>query len=354
VQLRLALVALLAVTLLIPVNMQAAHATPTSAEVQAQADEVSARLAAAEEEMITIRADYWAAVEAHDQALAGMAEAQGRIDAAQVVIQETQQRLGARANQMYRQGPLSFLEVIFGATSFEEFTNTWDLINIINQENANLIQTNKDARAEAESAHDDFTAQEKIAAEREQEADAIQTRALELIDQQQAELASLTAEVAALVQQEEEARRAAEEAAAREAAAREAANAGNNGGSGYTAPPPPSGGYSDVVSAAADRIGCPYIYGASGPDAFDCSGLTSWCYLQAGRGFIGRTDSSQYANASARWPYTAGGAEPGDVLWWPGHVAIYAGGGSYIHAPLPGQTVCYSSWNIEGSVILRF
>ncbi|MCL2528931.1 MAG: NlpC/P60 family protein [Coriobacteriia bacterium] len=347
------MVVLLTISLLIPINMQAAYGTPTSAEVQAQADEVSARLAASEAEMVIIRADYWLAVEAHDQALAGMTEAQGRIDAAQLIIQETQERLGARANQMYRQGPLSFLEVIFGASSFEEFTSTWDLINMINQENANLIQANKDARTEAQDAHDEFSAQEKIAADRQAEAAAIQARALEIIEQQQAELAGLTAEVAALVQQEEAARLAAEEAAARAAVATPGPGV-SNPPPGFTAPPPPSGGYGDVVSAAASRLGCPYVYGAAGPDAFDCSGLTSWSYMQAGRGYIGRTDSSQYANAHARWPYSSGGAAPGDVLWWPGHVAIYAGGGSYIHAPLPGQVVCYSSWNIGSAVVLRF
>ena len=346
--LRFALVVVMATTLLIPFNLQTVFAAPTSAEVQAQADEVSARIAAAEEEMVTIRANYWEAIEEHDAALAGMAEAQVRIDAAQAIIKDTQERLGARANQMYRQGPLSFLEVIFGATSFEEFTSTWDLINMINEENATLIQTNKDARAEAQEAHDEFTAQEIIAAEREAEAAAIQTRAEELILQQQAELEGLNAEVAELLAKEEEARRIAAEAAAR------AAMPAPGAPGGYTAPPAPSGGYGDVVSAAASRLGCPYVWGASGPDYFDCSGLTSWSYTQAGRGWIGRNDSAQYANASARWPYSSGGAEPGDVLWWPGHVGIYVGGGAYIHAPRTGEFISYSSWNIGSSVVLRF
>jgi len=346
--LTLALSVLMITVLLIPLNIHVAFANPTSAEVQAQADEVSAKLAASEEEMQTISADYRAAVDAHDQAVAAMNDAQARIDAAQATIDDTQARLGARANQMYREGPLSFLDVLFGATSFEEFTNSWDLINIINQDNAKLIQANKDARAEAQAAHEEYAAQEQAAADREADEADLQARAQDLINQQQAELDGLNAEVADLVAQEQAARLAAEAAAA------QAAITPADPGYDFTPPPAPTGGYGDVVSAAASRLGCPYIWGASGPDSFDCSGLTSWCYMQAGRGYIGRTDSAQYANASARWPYTDGGAEAGDVLWWPGHVAIYVGGDSYINAPVPGEVVCYSSWNIDNAIVLRF
>jgi cell wall-associated NlpC family hydrolase len=343
--------------LLLPLNVQSAYAEPTAAEKQAEADEVSARLAASETEMVQIGDDYRVATEAHDAAVAAMAEAQGRIDAAQAIITETQGRLGNRATQQYRQGPLSFLNVLFGAASFEEFLTSWDLINVINQENASLIQANKDARVEAKAAHAEYTAQEAVAAERLAETEAIKVRAEDLIAQQQAELNALSAEVAELVEKEQAARLAAEAEAAAAAAAAAAAVAQQN--QGYVAPafdppPPPSGGYGDVVSAAASRLGCPYVYGASGPDSFDCSGLTSWSYSQAGRGYIGRTDSSQYASASARFAYSSGAAEPGDVLWWPGHVAIYVGGGSFIHAPVPGQTVCYSSWNIDNATVLRF
>ena len=346
------LATLLTIALLFSLTIQTAYATPTSAEKQAEADQASVALAAAETEMLQLRDDYRLAVEAHDAAIAGMEEAQGRIAAAQLVIDDTQDRLGTRANQMYRQGPLSFLDVLFGANSFEEFTTSWDLINAINQENAELIQTNKDARSEAEAAHEEYSSQEKVAAERETEAEAVHARAEELVVAQQAILNGLEAEVAELVAAEQAARLAAEAASAEQQYTGN--NNGGGGGGGYTGAPIPSDGYGDVVAAAASRIGCPYVWAATGPDYFDCSGLTSWCYTQAGRGWIGRTDSAQYSSASARWAYTDGGAAPGDVLWWPGHVAIYAGGGSYIHAPLPGQSVCYSSWNINSATVLRF
>jgi peptidoglycan hydrolase CwlO-like protein len=157
---------LIAVSLLIPLNMQSAYAVPTSAQKQAEADQASATLAALEAEKVQMEEDYNKAVSAHSEAIAAMDEAQGRIDAAQAVISSTQDKLSVRAASMYRNGPLSFLDVLFGASSFEQFTTSWDILNNINNQNAELIQENKDARAEAKEAHEVYSNQEQVAAER--------------------------------------------------------------------------------------------------------------------------------------------------------------------------------------------
>ena len=86
-------------------------------------------------------------------------------------------------------------------------------------------------------------------------------------------------------------------------------------------------------------MGCPYVWGASGPNTFDCSGLVMWCYAQAGVS-LDHYSGSQ-AGSGAVIPVSS--AQPGDILWRPGHVAIYVGGNQYIHAPQTGDVVKVSS-----------
>jgi cell wall-associated NlpC family hydrolase len=260
---------------------------------------------------------------------------------------------------MYKSGPLSFLDVLFGAASFEDFTTRWDILNNINRENAELIAKNKEAKQDAETAHQEYSIQEQISVEKLAEAEQIKAAAEQTVVQYQAELSSLTAEVAELVQREQEAERArqaeidrlAAEAAAAAAAAPIVAGGSYTSSPGYTEPIDPPPGANAIVAAAYSQLGVPYVWADSTPGVgFDCSGLTRWCYAQAGIS-IPRTDGGQYAAANARLPVSE--ALPGDILWMPGHVGIAIGGGSYIHAPVPGQVVCIASYPLF-SYALRY
>lgn len=94
-----------------------------------------------------------------------------------------------------------------------------------------------------------------------------------------------------------------------------------------------------VVGAAYSRLGCPYVYGAEGSNTFDCSGLVKWCYAKAGKSL----PHSSSAMRSSGTVISVSSAQPGDILWRPGHVAIYVGGNQYIHAPQTGDVVKVSS-----------
>ena len=95
------------------------------------------------------------------------------------------------------------------------------------------------------------------------------------------------------------------------------------------APAQPSG--QAIVDAARSKIGAPYGWGAVGPNAFDCSGLTSWAYNQVGKS-IPRTSQAQ---ASQGTPVAYSDLQAGDIVaFYSGatHVGIYSGHGTVIHA----------------------
>jgi cell wall-associated NlpC family hydrolase len=85
-----------------------------------------------------------------------------------------------------------------------------------------------------------------------------------------------------------------------------------------------------IVAAAESQLGVPYVWGGSTPGkALDCSGLVQYCYAQAGISLPHYSEDQ--ANGGTKIPLSQ--ARPGDILWKPGHVAIYVGGNEYIHEP---------------------
>ena len=92
------------------------------------------------------------------------------------------------------------------------------------------------------------------------------------------------------------------------------------------------------------KMHIPYVWGGTSLSGFDCSGLTQYVYGHFGKK-LKRTAAAQAAQTT-RIPVSQ--AQPGDLLFWGEgggvyHVAIYVGGGSYIHAPTDGQFVKYGS-----------
>ena len=94
------------------------------------------------------------------------------------------------------------------------------------------------------------------------------------------------------------------------------------------------------------QVGKSYVFGAAGPSAFDCSGLTMMAWQQAGVSL----PHSSGAQMGSGTPVSQSELQPGDLLYFYSpisHVGLYIGGGSMIHAPQTGSTVSYSvvHWN---------
>ncbi|SEF61269.1 Cell wall-associated hydrolase, NlpC family [Actinacidiphila yanglinensis] len=109
---------------------------------------------------------------------------------------------------------------------------------------------------------------------------------------------------------------------------------------------PASSGRAAIAVAAARRmLGAPYVWGATGPGSFDCSGLMQYAYAQAGVA-LPRTSQEQM-NAGPHIPLDQ--ARPGDLVIYrsdASHVGMYVGGGQVIHAPYPGARVRYDPVNM--------
>lgn len=114
------------------------------------------------------------------------------------------------------------------------------------------------------------------------------------------------------------------------------------------------GGYVDngslggkAVAIASQYIGLPYVYGAEGPNSFDCSGLTKYVYGKLGYSLPHYTGSQW--NMGVRI-YDRNSLLPGDLVFFNtsgpvSHVGIYIGEGKFIHAPRPGKSVSIASMN---------
>lgn len=314
----------------------------TSAQKRAEAQQALEKLGTLEEQLDEASADYGEALLEQETAQAKMDEAQAKIDEANEQIANLQDQLGTRARSMYRSGSLSFIDMLLGATSFQAFSTNWGVLEDMNESDTKMVEDTKQLRSDVEDQKAVYVEQEAVAAAKAEEAKVIQQQAQALVDEMQATYEALSAEAEELLRQEEEARRLEEqrqaEARARAAAAAAAANTGNSGGStgggrgGVNNSKPQTVDGATVVARAQSCIGLPYVWGAVGPNSYDCSGLVGYCLTGTNKRHW--TTYSIYNWTQVTEPI------PGDICIRWTHTGVYIGNGQMIHAPSPGRTVC--------------
>jgi len=345
-----------------------ADAAPSN-DKQAEASAVKAELDNWQSTLDQASDDYNQALMDHDAAVAGMAESQAKIDEAEAKKASLQSHLSTRARSMYRSGSSTFLDVLLGATSFDDFITTWDTLNDLNAEDESYVAEARQAQAEAQAAHDEYARQEQTANDSLAQAEAAKAQAEATTAQYQAKLDSLDSETATLVAQQQAADLGITDDG--DGGAAVAAGGGGGGGAATTGGGSASSGSSssgsssssssrsssggssssssssgssggatydgggDVVSRAYACIGAPYEWGAVGPESYDCSGLVSYC-------ITGR-HTRAFTSASLMGYPAVSDPQPGDVCVKSGHCGIYIGGGKMIHAPQTGYTVCVTN-----------
>ena len=307
----------------------------TAAQKRAQAEQVKNQVDALNNRVEIASEKYLVAADKHAKLLRETRAAAARVAKAEKRLNQLESHLDTRANDMYRNGPLGFLDVLFGAKSFDQFARVWDVLKQLNTQDASFIGETKDARAEATAAHAELSTKEQAASRQVAVMSSNRRYVESQLSQRKHVLAGLEAEVAQLQAQE-----AAAALAAARATARSLGHGGSTASDNYPTPSIPAHG--NVVAYARSRIGCPYVWAASGPNAFDCSGLAMWCYGKVGIS-LPHSSSEQYHSGQH---VSRKDLQPGDLVFFGSpihHVGIYIGGGDMIEAPYTGARVRVAS-----------
>ena len=308
-----------------------AFAVPVSSK-RDQAIKVKAQIKALDDRVEVASEQYNEAADKHEDLLGKAAATKKELKAIRGRMGDLQGSLNSRAVGMYRSGPLSFIEVLLGASDFEEFTATWDLLTDVNRKDAEIVAELKTARAAAKVKQAELETAE-ASAKKERDKMAGRKKAIESqLAERKGMLAGLESEIAEIERSERE--RAAAAALALQAARRTSyASRGSSGGGN-----PSRAAKSEVVDIAMRYLGSPYRWAASGPNSFDCSGFTMYVYAQVGVS-LPHSSRAQYGSGER---VSRSNLQPGDLVFFGSpihHVGIYVGGGNMIHAPRTGDVV---------------
>ena len=331
----------------------------------------------------------------------------------QAELEEGQAALSDRVSVLYKQGGFNLMSVVLGVSDFEELFSRVYYANKVAEQDAALVNSVKTTKAELEEKQSALAAQEaeqkQLVSDQEAKTSEVQTKLSaqqsyyngldsELQTQLAAEAAARAAEAAAEAERAQEQENNSDGGSTTDTTTGGDTNTDANtpdastpsgGTSSPSTPNTPSGGGSDntvttpdpepepepepptdtgntdsgnapsgVVDVALAQVGKPYVWAASGPDSFDCSGLTSYAYRQMGIS-IPHSSQSQYNLVSSKGHlvYSVSALSPGDLVFWGYggsgssiyHVGMYIGGGQYVHASMPGVGVVVGTLSTGGN-----
>ncbi|GAB3592548.1 NlpC/P60 family protein [Angustibacter peucedani] len=337
-----------------------ASADPSVAQLQHQADALRARLDALAVEQDLAVERYDAANEALLQATTGQVAATTDAIDSQRAAAASADQAAARVRAIYQSGgPIGLTATVLQSASLDDALVRWHAVDdavgaiVVDDADTAQIQAASVRRHEATAAAAGRSRAVTVA--RQLAADQAAAAVTSAISRQRALVAKADDAVVALVEQQRQ--QAAGAALARAVQDAQAlglggiTDAAGHGLEGATAGsqqlpdvPAPNAVAAAAVSAAATRLGLPYVWGATGPTSFDCSGLMLWAYAQAGVP-LPRTSRAQYA-ALPHVPLDQ--LAPGDLVFYatdvsnPGtihHVGMYIGNGLSLYAPQTGSNV---------------
>ncbi|MGW3072141.1 MULTISPECIES: NlpC/P60 family protein [unclassified Kitasatospora] len=331
-------------------SAQGAHADPqpTKEQVKGQVDQLN--------EQAEVATENYNAAQAKQQELEKQVSGlQDQVARQQAQVTELQGGLAEIAGEQYRNGGISPTVQLMFSSSPDNFLSQAGTLNQAGSTQKGQLKELQEQQRKLDQDRNE--AQGKLA---ELESTTQQLKASK--DEVQGKLKAAQDLLNTLTEQDRQALRQAEEKAAADAKAKADAaqaqqqqadrasrdNSRGNLATGSTAAPVKVAAGSSrgaaALSYAASKVGSPYVWGATGPGSFDCSGLMVWAFNQAGVS-LPRTSQAQ-AGAGTRIGSDISQAQPGDLLIFYSdahHVGIYAGNGQVLHAPKPGASVRYEA-----------
>ncbi|PZF79332.1 C40 family peptidase [Jiangella anatolica] len=293
---------------------------PTISEVREQVDALYHQAEQATER-------YNAATDELTEVQRRIERAQASVDRQQAAVDAVRAQIGAFAAASYRSGGIvdPTLQTLL-AESPEDFLAQSSVINAYAGQQADSLAAAADVTRSYEAARlmadEEKTRQQAIEATLETEKATVEqllADAQEILDQLEAE------EQAQLEEDREENSEVPDRGEGDEEET-------------PTDPPPVSGRAGVVVQFALAQVGDPYVWGGDGPDGWDCSGLTSAAWAEAGVS-LPRSSGSQIGVGTR---VSKSQLEPGDLVFYYSpisHVGIYIGDGQIVHATHPGDVV---------------
>lgn len=307
-----------------------------------------------------------------------IAVAQQEYDDAKATEEAQHQAMNRRIKFMYEKGDASYLTLMLQSQSIAELVNKVDYTERLYDYDRRLLeeyqQTKEDVLEKKEALEVELSEMEEMQADMEEQKAALaamieeKKATLEDFDEKleaakkqandyKAEIKKQSASIKAIEQEEakkkaeEEAKRKAEEEAKKKAAAEEKKKAESSSSEGSKSSsesskssspvdPGDSSKGAEIASYACQFVGGPYVPGGTSlTEGCDCSGFTSSVYSHFGISL----PRSSYAQSTAGREVSYSDIQPGDVLYYGGHVAIYVGNNTIVHASTQATGIKYSS-----------
>ena len=247
-----------------------------------------------------------------------------------------------RIKYMYEAGDATALESLVSSEDFSDLLSKAEYVQSVHGYDRDKLEEYVATKQKIADLKDQLETEQSQLESMQTEYETEESNLTTLIDSKQAEVADLDSQIQEAAEkaakEEEERQKKAEEERQKQLQAASQNSTTTNGNSGNSnSSSSSSGSYvsGSTVSRAYSALGKPYVWGAAGPNSFDCSGLVSFCltgrysHTYSSSDFVGLTKVSN--------------PQPGDICVRVGHVGVYIGGGQMIHAPHTGDVVKISA-----------